>query len=122
MHEEKCTYFEAPGAAINRDWAPLRGVLRDGDKFIQLPLPELYDLESDPRELDNRLRTDTDTVRALRRLLPEASVWPPSGASTRNLSEAEAKEQPLQAIYVSTVLVKPTKRMFLRTPLVLPPW
>ena len=48
-------YFEALGAAINRDWAPLRGVLRSGRKFIQLPLPELYHLEDDPAEEQRQL-------------------------------------------------------------------
>ena len=27
-----------------RGWAPLRGVLAGRDKFIDLPIPELYDL------------------------------------------------------------------------------
>ena len=40
-------YFEALEAYINRGWAPLRGVIENGKKFISSPIPELYDLESD---------------------------------------------------------------------------
>ena len=32
---------------------PLTGVLRDGEKYIELPLPELYDLAADPGEQRN---------------------------------------------------------------------
>ena len=46
-------YFEAISASINRRWAPLYG-LRDGAlKYIDLPLPELYDLSADPGETRN---------------------------------------------------------------------
>jgi len=40
-------YFEALEAYINRGWAPLRGVIENGKKFISSPIPELYDMESD---------------------------------------------------------------------------
>ena len=45
---ETVSYFEALSTNLNRGWAPLRGVLRGGRKFIALPLPELYDLPKDP--------------------------------------------------------------------------
>src|SRR5262249_37080132 len=40
--------FESLSATLNRGWAPLRGLLRGGTKFIALPLPEVYDLPKDP--------------------------------------------------------------------------
>lgn len=46
-------YFEALSASFNRGWAPLRGHIHDGFKYVDLPIPELYDLRSDPRELHN---------------------------------------------------------------------
>jgi len=47
------SYFEALSTSINRRWAPLRG-LRDGAlKYVELPLPELYDLLADPGETRN---------------------------------------------------------------------
>ncbi len=44
------SYFEALSAMLGRGWAPLHGVVRGSDKLIDLPVPELYDLEKDPRE------------------------------------------------------------------------
>ncbi|MBI2572205.1 MAG: sulfatase-like hydrolase/transferase [Candidatus Schekmanbacteria bacterium] len=46
-------YFEALSIALNRGWAPIRGILRGSKKAIELPEPELYDLETDPRETMN---------------------------------------------------------------------
>jgi arylsulfatase A-like enzyme/Tfp pilus assembly protein PilF len=47
------TYFEALSGLVNRRWAPLHGVLRGALKYIDLPIPELYDLSADPREERN---------------------------------------------------------------------
>ena len=40
-------YFEALTAYCNRGWAPLRGFISGTSKFMESPLPELYDLEKD---------------------------------------------------------------------------
>ncbi len=42
------SYFESLSASINRGWAPLTGVLLGRLKFIDLPVPELYDLAGIP--------------------------------------------------------------------------
>jgi arylsulfatase A-like enzyme/Flp pilus assembly protein TadD len=49
----RTSYFEAMAAMLNRGWAPLTGVIADRDKFIDLPIPELYDLQRDPGEQTN---------------------------------------------------------------------
>lgn len=67
------TYFEALTGNLNRGWAPLRGIIRHDRKSIELPLPELYDLFTDPDETTN-LATGADARTAG---LPEESVWPP---------------------------------------------
>src|SRR5207244_12995004 len=46
-------YFEALSTSLERGWAPLVGVMKDGYKFIDLPSPELYELRSDPEERRN---------------------------------------------------------------------
>jgi arylsulfatase A-like enzyme/tetratricopeptide (TPR) repeat protein len=46
-------YFEALEAYLNRGWAPLRGVIENGKKYIESPIPELYDLEKDFGEAKN---------------------------------------------------------------------
>ena len=47
------TYFEALSGQTTRGWAPLHGVTSGGWKYVDLPLPELYDLGADPREERN---------------------------------------------------------------------
>jgi arylsulfatase A-like enzyme/Flp pilus assembly protein TadD len=74
---DEISYFEALSTNLNRGWAPLRGVLRQGQKLIALPLPELYDLPKDPGEKQNRIDQDRPMARALIAELPEESVWPP---------------------------------------------
>jgi arylsulfatase A-like enzyme/Flp pilus assembly protein TadD len=52
-------YFESLNPYLNRGWAPLRGVIRDGKKYIDSPIPEFYDLETDFDEAAN-VATKTD--------------------------------------------------------------
>jgi choline-sulfatase len=52
------TYFEALSGLTTRGWAPLYGVIRDRAKYIDLPLPELYDLAADPGETRNRIASE----------------------------------------------------------------
>jgi arylsulfatase A-like enzyme/cytochrome c-type biogenesis protein CcmH/NrfG len=50
-------YFEALAGSLGRGWAPLHGVVSDGRKYVDLPLPELYDLGRDPHERRNLVAT-----------------------------------------------------------------
>lgn len=86
--EEPVTYFEALDANLTRGWAPLRGTIQGGFKLISLPLPELYDLHSDPEEKDNLFDRERRRARALADLLPQESVWPPERGA---VSAAEAR-------------------------------
>ncbi len=51
-------YFEALDASLTRGWAPLRGIIQGGWKYIDLPDAELYDLGTDPGEQHNRVDRD----------------------------------------------------------------
>lgn len=83
------SYFEALSATLDRGWAPLRGVLREGTKFISLPLPELYSLDTDPDESLNLVDRERQLARTLADELPAESVWPPErGAVTSEEREA----------------------------------
>jgi tetratricopeptide (TPR) repeat protein len=71
------TYFESLSTSLNRGWAPLTGVIHGGLKYIDLPLPELYDLPKDPREEKNlraELRRDVEAARAILSKTRDASI------------------------------------------------
>jgi arylsulfatase A-like enzyme/Flp pilus assembly protein TadD len=77
------SYFESLSSTLNRGWAPLRGLLRGGTKFIALPLPEVYDLPRDPREKDNRFEAERQAARGVFAALPKESAWPPKREDLR---------------------------------------
>jgi hypothetical protein len=63
------TYFESLSASINRGWAPLYGIVRGSLKYVDLPIPELYDLAADPGESRNVASARPADVRELQNLL-----------------------------------------------------
>jgi arylsulfatase A-like enzyme/Flp pilus assembly protein TadD len=85
------SYFEALSTSLNRGWAPLRGVLREGRKFIDLPLPELYHLPRDPKEERNLFGEERRAAHALREALPRESVWPPPKGAVSPEEEARLR-------------------------------
>lgn len=85
---DDASYFEAFSAAYNYGWAPLRGVLADGYKFIDLPMPELYDLKADPSESQNLATRKPEEVRRLRRLIPSESAIDAASRSKPDSEEA----------------------------------
>jgi arylsulfatase A-like enzyme/Flp pilus assembly protein TadD len=93
------SYFESLSATLSRGWAPLRGLLRGGRKFIALPLPEEYDLPRDPGETRNLVNDDRAAARAAFSALPQESAWPPPRTAATSADE-EAKLRSLG--YVSS--------------------
>src|SRR4029079_15299833 len=83
------SYFEAMSAAVTRGWAPLRGVLVGRDKYIDLPIVELYDLAADPKEASNAVRDKARRARVTVETLKQFNVAPPScaGAETADTIE-----------------------------------
>ena len=81
------SYFESLSASINRGWAPLTGVIHGGEKYIDLPVAELYDLPKDPKELNNLREERRRDVEQARKILASFHAE----ASTRgNISPEEA--------------------------------
>jgi arylsulfatase A-like enzyme/tetratricopeptide (TPR) repeat protein len=93
------SYFESLSTTLNRGWAPLRGLLRGGRKFIALPLPEEYDLPEDPGETRNLVDEDRAAARTAFAALPKESAWPPPRTAATGADE-EAKLRSLG--YVSS--------------------
>jgi arylsulfatase A-like enzyme/Flp pilus assembly protein TadD len=83
-------YFEALEANLTRAWAPLTGVIAGNWKYLELPLPELYDLRADPAEAVNL--ADRDSVRrdTMRRALAQLTAAPASPAASVAVGEDAA--------------------------------
>jgi arylsulfatase A-like enzyme/Flp pilus assembly protein TadD len=83
-------YFEALSAAFNRGWAPLRGLTARGDKYIDLPIPELYELPADPGETKNRIASGSEPPDALRRLRKRLLELPAAPSERGTIGSDEA--------------------------------
>ena len=71
---DRAVYFEALEASLTRGWAPLTGVVSGDWKYIDLPLPELYDLKGDPGEWHNIVEVDGARRDTLRRALAQLTT------------------------------------------------
>lgn len=99
------TYFEALSTSLNRGWAPLTGLIRDRKKFIDLPLPELYDLAADPAESRNlygELRRESAALRQALEAIKTAAV------PNRNVSPEEAARLRSLGYFTGSPSEKPT--------------
>jgi arylsulfatase A-like enzyme/Tfp pilus assembly protein PilF len=100
---EAC-YFEAMTPYLNRDWAPLRGIVSDRFKYIDLPIEELYDYESDYREENNLAAKEKSAVAKLSErlqiLIKKYSSKKPE--ETRRVNEDHETLEKLRALgYIS---------------------
>lgn len=55
--KKRSIYIESLYPYYSRGWAPLRGFISGSDKFMDSPIPELYDLDGDFDELENLAET-----------------------------------------------------------------
>jgi arylsulfatase A-like enzyme/Tfp pilus assembly protein PilF len=83
------SYFEAMSAAVTRGWAPLRGVLLGREKYIDLPIVEMYDLAADPKEASNVVQAKADRARVMAETLKQFSVAPPARAGQETADTIE---------------------------------
>ncbi len=103
---ERTSYFEAMSASLNRGWAPLTGVFAGREKLISLPLPELYELATDPREERNLFDSHGDRRRALEARL---TAFGSTGPGPRAAESAEALSRLRALGYVSGTAVTKTR-------------
>ena len=70
-------YFESLYPFYGRGWAPLRGFIQDGGKYIDSPIPEFYDIENDFFELDNlaEARDLESCKKKLDRIMSDLSIY-----------------------------------------------
>lgn len=62
-------YAETLSPRITRNWGEQRALILDDHKYIHGPRQELYDLASDPREIDNLLAEKPDLASGMRQEL-----------------------------------------------------
>ncbi|MCU1231970.1 MAG: hypothetical protein JWO97_4854 [Acidobacteria bacterium] len=82
------SYFEALSTSLNRGWAPLTGIIHLGQKYIELPIAELYDLPHDPVEKNNLRDKQRRDAEAARKLL--AGLNADADVADRKISAEEA--------------------------------
>jgi len=85
----RASYFESLSAYLNRGWAPLYGVVVDHQKFISLPIPELYDLSADGTERTNRIDSSGDQRRVLEARLKDFGPTEPAARRAETAATAE---------------------------------
>jgi Flp pilus assembly protein TadD len=85
------SYFEALSASLNRGWAPLAGVASGSLKYIDLPIPELYDVASDPAESRNLASSRPAELRQMQALLGQLRA--DDRGITRTPESAETRER-----------------------------
>jgi arylsulfatase A-like enzyme/Flp pilus assembly protein TadD len=93
------TYFEALSASLTRGWAPLDGIVVESMKFIELPIPELYDLQADPNELKNLASSEPARVEEFRSRLQQ--LRGPRAAAAANPESRETRERLRSLGYVA---------------------
>ena len=76
--DDRPSYFEAMTANLSRGWAPLRGVIVGRDKYIDLPIEELYALDTDVREERNRATAERGRTEVLLNALRGFNTAPPA--------------------------------------------
>ncbi len=86
---ESVSYFEALHPYLDWGWAPLRGIHAGSLKYIELPLPELYDLDSPERETRNLVDTrNVDLARMAALLGDHMAAAPSQDTATEESAEA----------------------------------
>lgn len=90
---DKAIFFEALTAYYNRGWAPLRGFILGQEKFMDSPIPEVYDLGKDFAELEN-LAPKTDLAKYQRAFadLVRAETSPLADKAGQALDRATAEK------------------------------
>ena len=95
---EPGAYFEALTPYLTRGWAPLRGYRQGRYKFIDLPIPELYDVQADPSELVNLATEDPRRVAIMRADLQDHLAAVGGGSITDVSAESGATLERLRSL------------------------
>ena len=67
--KKRSLYLESTAGHSSFGWSPVVAVVSGDYKYIELPNPELYDLKTDPHEVDNIIDKDPEKAEAMRKEL-----------------------------------------------------
>jgi arylsulfatase A-like enzyme/Flp pilus assembly protein TadD len=99
---QRSIYFESMSPFYDRGWAPLRGYVAGGIKFMDSPIPEVYELANDFDEKNN-LATKTDLTPYRKRLKKlEERYGSNTKAERQKTIDPKAMEKLRSLGYIST--------------------
>lgn len=103
-------YFESMYPYYSRGWAPIRGFIYDDEKFIDSPIPELYDLDKDFDELKNLAETESleNYQKQLARIIKDQS-FPEVEPGLRKKIDRKSLEKLKSLGYISSTQVTEKK-------------
>ncbi len=106
---DRAIYFESLYPYYSRGWAPLTGMISGSEKFLDSPIPELYDIQKDFHEQKNLANgKKLDTYRAALAELLEGQAGPDRAAAKPSMDRQTA--QKLQSLgYISSPQVSKKK-------------
>ncbi|UCC40129.1 MAG: sulfatase-like hydrolase/transferase [Candidatus Aminicenantes bacterium] len=89
---DKFVYIESVAAMMDRNWAPLYGIRTEEWKYIDAPIPELYDLKTDPKEETNLVEKKPDITALLRQKL-QTAIKKYSSSHSSHILKAEMDKE-----------------------------
>ncbi len=108
-------YFESLYPHFSRGWAPLRGIISGRHKFMESPIPELYDIDNDFGELVNLAETeDLNVYRAAFKKTTDALSSGLQAGARRGKPDRAAEERLRSLGYVTGPAPVPAKKTYTR--------
>jgi len=100
IEKSRIFYFESRYAYEEFGWSPLEGIIAGNFKYTRAPVPELFDIEADPKEMHNLAALKPELVAKLDHRLTAliGSLTPPGGPPTSRADISAADIQKLRAL------------------------
>lgn len=110
--KEKDCYFESLSPNLNRNWAPLHGLIRGNHKYISLPIPELYNMDKDFKEQKNLAGKEISRVKDLKAELDAFLSQSARHLSHRKPIDRDTRERLHSLGYISGTGDSPMNKTF----------
>jgi arylsulfatase A-like enzyme/Flp pilus assembly protein TadD len=106
---ENPIYFESLYPYYSRGWAPMKGFILEKKKFIDSPIPELYDLDQDFDELNNLVERKKiiELTSQLKKIIDD--LTPSERIDAAQKVDRETREKLASLGYISSVQVSQKK-------------